>query len=113
MNSLTRQNNILNLEGNSLVDLAEQFGTPSYIYCAQTIKTQYNLLEQLLTVPNLICYAVKSNSNLAILKILADLNSGFDIVSGGELARVLKIGAKPNQIMFSGVGKSADEIREA
>jgi diaminopimelate decarboxylase len=113
MNSLTRQNNILNLEGHSLVDLAEEFGTPCYLYCAETLKAQYNLLEQQLTMPNLICYAVKANSNLAVLKILADLHSGFDIVSGGELARVLKAGARPNQIMFSGVGKTSDEIRQA
>lgn len=113
MNSLTRQNKILNLEGHSLVELAEKFGTPTYFYCAETLIAQYNLLEQQLTMPNLLCYAVKSNSNLGILKVLAGLNSGFDIVSGGELARVLKVGAQPSQIMFSGVGKSSDEIRQA
>lgn len=113
MNSLTRQNNVLTLQGLSLSDLANEFGTPCYLYCAQTLASQYNLLEQQLTVPNLICYAVKSNSNLGVLKVLADLNCGFDIVSGGELSRVLKAGGVPSQIMFSGVGKTAAEIRQA
>lgn len=113
MNSLTRQNNRLTLQGVDLTEVAEQFGTPCYVYCAQTLADQYNHLEQLLKVPNQICYAVKSNSNLGVLKILADLDCGFDIVSGGELARVLKAGAVPSHIMYSGVGKSSDEIRAA
>jgi diaminopimelate decarboxylase len=113
MNSLRRTNKTLCLQGVSLEDLAQEFGTPLYVYCAETLAQQYNLLEQQLTVPNQICYAVKSNSNLAVLQVLAHLNSGFDIVSGGELARVLKAGAKPSQLMFSGVGKTEEEIRAA
>jgi len=113
MNTLSRQNNILTLEGVSLLDIAKQYGTPCFVYSADMIAHQYNLIEQQLTVPNLICYAVKANSSLAVLNILAKWGSGFDIVSGGELARVLKAGAVPNRIMYSGVGKTSDEIRVA
>ncbi|RMF14848.1 MAG: diaminopimelate decarboxylase [Gammaproteobacteria bacterium] len=94
--------------------LAEQFGTPCYVYSRATFERHYRAWEDALTdIPHLICYAVKANSNLAVLNLLARLGAGFDIVSGGELARVLAAGGDPARVVFSGVGKTADEIRQA
>jgi diaminopimelate decarboxylase len=94
-----------------LSELAEQFGTPCYVYSRQVIEQKWqNFNQACKTFPHQICYAVKANSNLAVLNILAKLGSGFDIVSGGELARVLKAGGDPQKIIFSGVGKQDEEI---
>src|SRR6201981_3465632 len=97
-----------------LVGVAEKFGTPTYVYSAGTILDHYLRLDAALAPLNhLICYAVKANSNRAILKLLADAGSGFDIVSGGELFRVLAAGGDPRKCTFAGVGKSREEIEYA
>ena len=97
-----------------LAQAAEKFGTPLYIYSAGTILDHFGRLGAALKpVDHLICYAVKANSNRAILKLLADAGSGFDIVSGGELFRVIKAGADPKKCTFAGVGKARDEIEYA
>src|SRR6202035_240527 len=97
-----------------LARVAEQFGTPLYVYSAGTILDHYQRLDTALaTLDHLICYAVKANSNGAILRLLADAGAGFDIVSGGELFRVLRAGGDPSKCTFAGVGKSRDEIEYA
>jgi len=101
-------------EGVSLTSLAERYGTPLYAYSQQTILENYRVLAgHLIGIPSLVCYSVKANSNLAILNLLRKEGAGFDIVSGGELARVLKAGATPGRIVFSGVGKTQEEIDAA
>jgi diaminopimelate decarboxylase len=96
--------------------IAEEHGTPTYIYSARTILEHYRKLRDAfagagdLSHAPLICYSVKANSNLSILKIMKDEGSGFDVVSGGELYRALKVGADPKKIVFAGVGKSDEEI---
>lgn len=97
-----------------LAALAERFGTPCYVYSAATLRRHYRVFAQALAGhPHLICYAVKANSNLGVLGLLADLGAGFDIVSVGELERVLAAGGAPGKVVFSGVGKRADEMRRA
>jgi len=98
----------------ALRDLAEAYGTPLYIYSRATIERHYAAFDQALgNRDHLVCYAVKASSNLAILNLLARLGSGFDIVSGGELQRVIRAGGDPAKTVFSGVGKHPDEIRAA
>src|SRR3989440_9402545 len=98
----------------SLKKAAEKFGTPLYVYSAGTVLDHYRRLDAALApLDHLICYAVKANSNGAILKLLADAGAGFDIVSGGELFRALKAGADPRKCTFAGVGKSREEIEYA
>ena len=114
MRSTNYKKNKLCFSSVDLASIASQFGTPAFIYCQDTIER--NFLEYKAAFQNtqhLICYAVKANSNLSILKLLKNLGSGFDIVSGGELYRVMQIGADPKKIVFSGVGKSAQEIETA
>jgi len=97
-----------------LTEIAEQFSTPCYVYSRATLEKHYHAYKRAFgSHPNLICYAVKANSNLAVLNVLAKLGSGFDIVSQGELERVLKAGGQPGQIVFSGVGKQVSEMRRA
>jgi len=97
-----------------LARVAEEFGTPVYVYSAGTILDHYTRLDEALApLDHLICYAVKANSNGAILKLLADAGAGFDLVSGGELFRALKAGADPRKCTFAGVGKSREEIEYA
>lgn len=94
--------------------IAEQYGTPCYIYSQATLERHWHAFNDAFAEhPHLICYAVKANSNIAILNLLARLGSGFDIVSVGELQRVLAAGGEPGKIVFSGVGKREDEIRAA
>jgi len=89
-------------------------GTPVYIYSARTISRHFRVFDEAFDgVPHLVCYSVKANSNVAILRLLARLGAGADIVSGGELARALKAGISPEKIVFSGVGKTPEEIRSA
>lgn len=108
------QNHQLLVEQVAVVDIAKQYGTPCYIYSRQSIEEQWRAFDKALQDhPHRICYAVKANSNLAILNVLAKLGSGFDIVSGGELARVLAAQGDAEKIIFSGVGKSEVEILEA
>ena len=91
--------------------LAERFGTPAYVYSQAAIFGNFSRLKQSLAlVPNLICYSVKANSNLRILNLLRQAGAGFDVVSGGELARALRAGALADHIVFSGVGKTEEEI---
>ena len=97
-----------------LEEIAEQVGTPCYVYDAKAIEAAWQSYDDAYTgIPHEICYAVKANSNLAILSLLARRGSGFDIVSGGELYRVLIAGGDPKKIVFSGVGKTANEIAYA
>ena len=106
--------NTLFAEEVSVTSICEQFGTPCYIYSRSTLERHWHAFDQAFgNHPHLICYAVKANSNLAILNLLARLGSGFDIVSVGELNRVIKAGGDPQKIVFSGVGKREDEIRAA
>jgi len=102
------------VESVRLADIAEQFGTPCYVYSRVAITVAYQEFVQAFSDrAHLICYAVKANSNLAILNLLARLGSGFDIVSGGELQRVLKAGGDPRKTVFSGVGKTRAEMQAA
>jgi diaminopimelate decarboxylase len=107
-------NGRLYAEAVPLDTLAECYGTPCYIYSRRAIEARWRELDQAFgEQPHLICYAVKANSNLAVLDVLARLGSGFDIVSAGELERVLAAGGRPERVVFSGVGKREDEIRRA
>ena len=104
----------LQAEGVDLAEIAAQLGTPCYVYSRATLERHWRAFDEALgTHPHLICYAVKANSSLAVLQVLARLGSGFDIVSEGELARVLRAGGDPSRIVFSGVGKRASEMRAA
>jgi len=97
-----------------LADLARKAGTPSYVYSARTILDNFRAYNEAFgATPHTVCYAVKANSNLSLLRLLSDEDAGFDIVSGGELFRVLRAGGNPARIVFSGVGKTADEITAA
>ena len=94
--------------------IAREVGTPAYIYSLATLKRHYRVFDQAFSgLPHLICFSVKSNSNLAVLRLFVKEGAGFDIVSGGELFRTLKAGADPKKIVFSGVGKQKDEIEYA
>jgi diaminopimelate decarboxylase len=107
-------NGRLHCEGTDLEQVAQKFGTPLYVYSAGTIRDHYQRLEGALAgIDHLICYAVKANSNRAILDLLAREGAGFDIVSGGELFRVLAAGGDPTKCTFAGVGKSREEIEYA
>ena len=98
----------------AVADIAEQHGTPCFIYSRATIERHYRAYERALAgLPNMICYAVKANSNLAVLDVLARMGAGFDIVSGGELSRVLQAGGDPAKVIFSGLGKTVAEIEQA
>lgn len=108
------QHDILHAESISLETIAKKFGTPCYVYSRSALTETYHEFKRAFSNDDyLICYAVKANSNLAILNLLARLGSGFDIVSGGELQRVIKAGGDPHKTVFSGVGKLADEMRMA
>ncbi|PJG82494.1 diaminopimelate decarboxylase [Caviibacterium pharyngocola] len=108
------QDNQLMAESVSVRRLAEQFGTPAYIYSRATLERHWHAFDDALGQhPHLICFAVKSNPNIAILNIMAKLGSGFDIVSQGELERVLAAGGDASKVVFSGVAKSVQEIRRA
>src|SRR5208283_46769 len=98
----------------SLTDLARDYGTPAYIYSQNAVTSRLRAYRDALAgVPHRICYAVKANSNLALLQVLQREGAGFDIVSGGELFRVLAAGADASKVVFSGVGKTREEIRFA
>lgn len=97
-----------------LTEIAAKYGTPCYVYSKQTLERHFRAFDTAFGQhPHLVCYAVKANSNLAVLNLLARLGAGFDIVSGGELARVLRAGGNPQKIVFSGVGKTHTEIKWA
>src|SRR3989338_4214900 len=108
----------LHVEAVALADIAARFGTPCYVYSRAALTQAYASYRDALQAHglagrSLICYAVKANSNLAILNLFARLGAGFDIVSGGELARVLAAGGDPGKVVFSGIGKTAGEMRAA
>ncbi len=114
MHSFSYQKQHLFCEDVDLQKVAREVGTPVYVYSANTILDHYRRLDAALgKIDHLICYAVKANSNIAVLNLLANENSGFDIVSAGELYRVIKAGGDPHRCTFAGVGKSEDEIRYA
>ena len=108
----------LRMEGMSINDIADRFGTPCFVYSKAALTDAFQQLDAALKVarngrPYLICYAVKANSNLAVLRLFAGLGAGFDIVSGGELMRVLEAGGSPDKVEFSGLGKTVAEMKFA
>ncbi len=108
------RNGLLNAEAVPLNAIADRFGTPCYVYSRATLERHWRAFDNAFSGrPHLVCYAVKANSNLGLLNVLARLGSGFDIVSVGELERVLAAGGEPAKIVFSGVGKREDEMRRA
>ena len=114
MHSFHYRDGRLRCEGVDLEKVAEEFGTPLYVYSAGTILDHYRRLRAALReIDPLVCYAVKANSNGAILRLLRDEGAGFDIVSGGELFRVLAAGGDAAHCTFAGVGKSREEIEFA
>ena len=114
MDAFTYHNNELFAEQVSLTQIAARFGTPAYVYSRAAITDRFKAYQDALTGrPHLICYAVKANSNLAVLNVLARLGAGFDIVSGGELQRVLRAGGDAAKVIFSGVGKTEAEMEMA
>lgn len=111
MDHFNYQADRLCVEDVPLEAIAQTYGTPAYVYSGATIRRHFDVFEQALAgQSHLICYAVKANSNLAILGLLASLGAGFDIVSGGELTRVLRAGGRADRVVFSGVGKRRDEM---
>ena len=104
----------LHAEDIDIRDIVKAWGTPCYVYSRATLERHWRAFDSALSGRrHLVCYAVKANSNLSVLHILGRLGSGFDIVSGGELERVLLAGGDPGKVVFSGVGKTADEMRIA
>jgi diaminopimelate decarboxylase len=104
----------LHADGVALSEIARHFGTPAYVYSRRAIEDRWRAFDGAFAgLPHLICYAVKANSSLGVLNVLARLGSGFDIVSVGELERVLRAGGDPAKVVFAGVGKRADEMRRA
>lgn len=114
MDHFSYQANILHAEQLPLTRIADQFGTPTYVYSRATIERHWHAFDRAFSgMSHSVCYAVKANSNIAVLNILARLGSGFDIVSGGELSRVIAAGGLPEKTVFSGVGKTSQEISQA
>ncbi len=114
MNTFTYRGDRLYAEGVGLSEIAEKLGTPCYVYSRAQVEAQWRAFDQAFGArDHLVCYAVKANSNLALLNVLARLGSGFDIVSVGELERVLAADGDPGKVVFSGVGKGVHEIERA
>ncbi|MFJ4156477.1 diaminopimelate decarboxylase [Pseudomonas sp. NPDC089752] len=114
MNAFNYRDGELFAEGVALSAIAERFGTPTYVYSRAHIEAQYrSYTDALQGVEHLVCFAVKANSNLGVLNVLARLGAGFDIVSGGELERVLAAGGRADRVVFSGVGKTREDMRRA
>jgi len=114
MNPFSRTDGVLGVDGVSLERIAAEFGTPCYVYSRASIESAFRDFDEGLgRIDHLVCYAVKANSNLAVLDVLQRLGAGFDIVSGGELARVLAAGGRADRVIFSGVGKGESEMRDA
>lgn len=108
------QNGVLHAEGVNLSALADEIGTPFYCYSTATLERHYRVFSEAFAgLDHLVCYAMKANSNQSVLRTLARLGAGADVVSGGEMQRALAAGIPPNKIVFSGVGKTADELRLA
>src|SRR5947209_6774893 len=114
MHHFTYQDGVLHAEDVNLDSLADAVGTPFYCYSAATLERHYRVFaDAFADVPSLVCYAVKANSNQAVIATLAKLGAGADVVSGGELKRALAAGVQPDKIMFSGIGKTAAELAQA
>ena len=114
MNHFEYRNGEMFADGVSLKRIAREVGTPAYVYSLATLKRHFKVFDQAFSkVRHIVCFSVKANSNLALLRAFAKEGSGFDIVSGGELFRALKVGADPTKIVFSGVGKKREEIEYA
>ena len=114
MNAFNYRDGELFAEGVALTAIAERFGTPTYVYSRAHIEAQYrSYTDALQGVEHLVCFAVKANSNLGVLNVLARMGAGFDIVSGGELERVLAAGGRADRVVFSGVGKTREDMRRA
>ncbi|WEF32530.1 diaminopimelate decarboxylase [Pseudoduganella chitinolytica] len=114
MSHFDYQNGVLHAEGVALPAIAEQFGTPTYVYSKAQLLENFDAYANACAGRDaLVCYAMKANSNLAVLNLLTQRGAGFDIVSGGELLRVIAAGGDPKKVIFSGVGKSVDEMRLA
>jgi diaminopimelate decarboxylase len=114
MHHFQERNGELYAEGVPLSAVAERVGTPCYVYSLATLRRHFRVFDEAFeSIPHLVCFSVKANSNLAVLRSFAREGSGFDIVSGGELFRALKAGGDPGKIVFSGVGKTAGDIRYA
>ncbi|MGE8499978.1 MAG: diaminopimelate decarboxylase [Pseudomonas sp.] len=114
MNAFNYRDGALFAEGVALSAIAQRFGTPTYVYSRAHIEAQYRAYADALAgMPHLVCFAVKANSNIGVLNVLARLGAGFDIVSRGELERALAAGGEPSRIVFSGVGKTRDDMRRA
>ena len=114
MSAFTRRDGVLFADEVSLEELAARFGTPLYVYSATALAEAYDALDAALGgVPHTICYSIKTNMNLAVVRTLVARGAGVDVTSGGELFRALRVGAAPERIVYSGVGKRDDEIGEA
>ncbi|QHS10560.1 diaminopimelate decarboxylase [Sinimarinibacterium sp. NLF-5-8] len=114
MNDFEYRDGVLHAENVSVADLAQRYGTPCYIYSRAGLTRQFRAFDEALSgIDHRVCFAVKANSNLAVLQVLARLGAGFDIVSGGELQRVLRAGGDPAKVVFSGVGKTRAEMQLA
>lgn len=114
MNAFNYRDGELFAEGVALSAIAERYGTPTYVYSRAHIEAQYrSYADALQGTEHLVCFAVKANSNLGVLNVLARLGAGFDIVSGGELERVLAAGGRADRVVFSGVGKTREDMRRA
>ena len=114
MNAFALKNGELYAESVPLTEIANRFGTPCYVYSRAALETALDEYQQELAgTDSLVCFAIKSNSNLGVLNVFARKGAGFDIVSGGELKRALAAGGDPKKIVFSGVGKSVEEMEFA
>jgi len=114
MHSFRFVDNKLFCEGVSLAALAKKFGTPLYVYSQHTLEDHFQKLDTALApLDHLICFAMKANSNLSVMRVLANRGSGFDVVSAGELQRVIAAGGDPKKCVFAGVAKSEAEIEFA
>ena len=114
MDHFLYKDGVLNAEDVSLMEIAETVGTPFYVYSTATLSRHFRVFDEALEgMDHLICYAMKANSNIAVLKILAELGAGMDVVSGGEYMRAKAAGVPGNRIVFSGVGKTREEMELA
>lgn len=114
MHHFEYKNGVLHAEDVSIADLAERYGTPLYVYSAATLRRHFEAFDSAFNkLPHMTCFSVKANSNLCLLRLLGEQGAGMDIVSGGELYRALKAGIPSEKIVYSGVGKRSEEIREA
>src|ERR1700689_4599279 len=114
MNHFDYRNGVLHAEAVNLSDLAASVGTPFYCYSTATLERHYRVFSEAFAGEKvLVCYALKANSNQSVLRTLAKLGAGADVVSGGELKRALAAGVPPDKILFSGIGKTETELRAA